>query len=579
MYNGNQPPIYAPPVAPQSYEQNPYAYNDPYQQQPPQYPNQNIYVPPQQAGYPNQQYNEPPPAYNQQVPDYNYNTNKINYQVLSVEQWNDIPNDPSPYSQYWQDNSSFEPDKFADNKVVEKKWNDLCFFFFFWINFVVYVALFIYLMYNFEGNLKKFMDNNPFNTTVTPQPIYGSKLKSDILNVDTWNYDFTYEILYKAIGWGFLAAVILNFLHGLFLTVAPGGYIKFGFVVGIIFLVICALIPALFGLWFLFVFPAIFAVLTLIVYCCIKDRIPLSAAVLKYSMKILWKNPSLFFVIILEAIIDAVCGLMFVLLAISVVIAQWSYLVYIYFLLSYFWVTLTFGYVVYMTVAGVGATWYFLNDTEYYPKHPVWESFKRAATTSFGSASIAGFLMAVVKTLRAIVSTSSGNNQGPLAILACIALCLLSILECIVQWINRYALIYCAVFGVPFGEGCRRFAELEVKKFAGVLINSCIVDTALTFNMFIFLFSSGLLGFGFTYITIPDSFLLKIFLPVAAVVFFICIFVIIEMPASTLSDTLFICFIEKPENLKTTASELYEQIRHNYSKKLKDKVFGKKDDD
>jgi hypothetical protein len=112
---------------------------------------------------------------------------------------------------------------------------------------------------------------------------------------------------------------------------------------------------------------------------------------------------------------------------------------------------------------------------------------QRAWTTSFGSAALGGFLLAVIQTLKAIAETKDDrSDNGALACLKCMVLCLLACLESCIQMITRYALIYCATFSVPFVEGCRRWAELARKKFVDCLITGNIIEECLAINWLVF---------------------------------------------------------------------------------------------
>ena len=221
-----------------------------------------------------------------------------------------------------------------------------------------------------------------------------------------------------------------------------------------------------------------------------------------------------------------------------------------------------------MATAGVAAEWYFLNGTDFMPRCGVWESFKRASTTSFGSAAFAGFIIAVINLLEDLVESSDGNC----AILKCIALCILALIKCCFEVLNKFALIYCATFGVPFLEGCRRWLELETKNFIGTLLNSCIINMALTMHIIVFSLAGAMLGLGFAFMLMKDSMYLKILLPVFAFLFSLCIFAALATPIGTLADTLFVCFAECPENLKTSASELYEKLVEVYGDQLSKEI-------
>ncbi|OHS99160.1 hypothetical protein TRFO_34479 [Tritrichomonas foetus] len=548
---------------------------------------------------------------------YSYDPNNIQYQAMTVDQWGSIPADQTQYSQYWSDSSSFEPETFSKNVKEQTKWNDLGWLIAFWINFVAFIVVFAivvikgrenwdlffygggsYYPYQYSSNTNsaihlKFNQSNWESLSVKEKEIQYLKMiqkqkklemriqseksqKSDYYYDDDDDYyhestTFNTKVIQYTVGFGFAIAIVINIIHGVYVTLAPVFYIKFGFVMIVIVALLCCVPAFLLKVYPILIFPAIVILLVICCYCCIKKKIPLSAAMLKQACTLLWKNPTIFIVMFIELIIEIIVSIMFVFAVLFVVISDWSYWIYIYFLLAFFWITFTFGYVVYLTTAGVAAQWYFLHDTEYMPKMAVWASFKRAVTTSFGSASLAGFLMAVVNVCKAIANDARSQG-GIIALIACIAYCILLIIECFLAMITRFALIYCATFGVPFKEGCRRWTELETKQFVGTLLNSCIISTALGMNMFVFCVGAAVLGFGVGYIFMPHNIYLLIFLPVASLLFTLCMFSVLETPIETLADTLFVCFVERPENLKTTANELYEKLVDAYGSALEAEI-------
>ncbi|KAH0795736.1 XYPPX repeat family protein [Histomonas meleagridis] len=205
------------------------------------------------------------------------------------------------------------------------------------------------------------------------------------------------------------------------------------------------------------------------------------------------------------------------------------------------------------------------------PESPVWESFKRAMTTSFGSEACAAFWLAIAQACRAVINLNDNNNQY-LAILRLIALCILCIIECCLQWINRYALIYCSLFGVPFREGCRRFMELSCNKFADVLFEGSIISLSKTLHLIVFTLAGLAVGFGIGYAM--DDVYDWVFATscMFALFFTFSIFLIVDFPFEGMTDTLFICFVEAPEKLKTSASELYERMKNSFSDSMYKKL-------
>ncbi|OHT02962.1 XYPPX repeat family protein [Tritrichomonas foetus] len=562
-YQAYQAPPYAPPTDPYgtpNYGQN-YGPN-PYQEAP-------SYQPYDQTGY--TQYQQPyqqqyqqnssvPPTYN-----YDYDPYNIQYRSMQIDNWNQIPPDPSPYSQMWANPQAFEPQSFSTNTKVQKKYNDLCWLIFFWINFIATIALIGYLFFRFS----EYLDDQ----------------KSQVNNYSNNNDDDdeNNKLIYKALGIGIAIGVGVNIIHYCYATFAPVIYIKMGMFIGVIVSILCVVVPVIQGYYYALIFPLITTVLTFCMYCCMRRYIKLSAAVMAVTTKIICRYPTVLLLVILQSVLEVVISVFFSLSFFIVEITDFSRYVYIYLILSFFWITITFGYVTYMTGSGLAASWYFLNNTEYFPKHPVWESFKRASTTSFGSASLAGFLLAVIKTLEFIIQSDNSNNDGDnsaikliVCLLKCIALCILKILEACFTFINRYALIYCAVFGVPFKEGCRRWAELSCHRFCNVLLSGCCIGNALSYNGLIFTLGSGAIGFGIGCAVFggekSQNFEQTLFTLVFAVVFTFAIFAVYSQPIITVSDTILVCFSEAPEKLKTSANELYENLKEYYHENVDEKI-------
>ena len=264
----------------------------------------------------------------------------------------------------------------------------------------------------------------------------------------------------------------------------------------------------------------------------------MSAAVMKQTTRILFKFPGIFLLVFLECIIEAGLAIFYSFFIYAVQMSGISKWMYVLIVFSYFWTTLTSGYVIYLAISGVAASWYFLYGTEYMPATPVLQSLKRAATTSFGSACFAALLLAFVEFLEFMIqSASTGNCIFDL--LKCIAMCVLNCLKCCIEWINRYALIYCATFGVPFKEGCRRFAELRCNRYADLIMNSCIISNVTYYNMLVFSIGACLTGFGIGYgIYHKKSKYAQSFIAAYSFAFAFSMFFILRQPFVVVSDTL-----------------------------------------
>lgn len=96
----------------------------------------------------------------------------------------------------------------------------------------------------------------------------------------------------------------------------------------------------------------------------------------------------------------------------------------VFLVFSYYWTSQVIAYVTHVTLAGIFATVYFLNDGV---KHPIWGSAKRALTTSFGSICFGALLMALINMIRYFLAIARSNtDNAACAFLICIIQCIVN---------------------------------------------------------------------------------------------------------------------------------------------------------
>jgi hypothetical protein len=386
--------------------------------------------------------------------------------------------------------------------------------------------------------------------------------------------------IWGCIGIGLAVGSLTNVVHFCYCIFLPLVYIKAGFFIGIGFALLLCLAAMLVVSVYFAAFPGIVLILSIIMFCLFRRFFGLSASVMDISCKLICRFPSIILVVVGEAVIEVILSVIFALLINAIFEAGWSFAVFIWVCFSFMWTTTTVSYIAYITISGLAATWYFLNDTEYMPASPVWMSLKRAMTTSFGSAALGAFLLAVVHILQMLADMESGSGAAGVAVnlIRCCALCCLAIIECFVRLVTRYALIYCATFGLSFIEGCERWLELTTTRFIELLVGGLCITTAVSYNMLIFAIGSALLGFGFGALADPSENSKNIFGPypifsaIFAALFSYAIFSVLAEPVIVLSDTLLVCFVERPDRLQSSASELAENLTAWYTTELDQKV-------
>ena len=117
-----------------------------------------------------------------------------------------------------------------------------------------------------------------------------------------------------------------------------------------------------------------------------------------------------------------------------------------------YWISEWLKNTIHTTISGVYGSWYFYSRN--FPRGATRGALKRSLTYSFGSISFGSLLVALINMLRQFCSVaqqqeaSQGNMAG--AILFCILGCLISILDWVVQFLNRYAFSHIALYGKPY---------------------------------------------------------------------------------------------------------------------------------
>ena len=121
---------------------------------------------------------------------------------------------------------------------------------------------------------------------------------------------------------------------------------------------------------------------------------------------------------------------------------NWGY--FFLLLVALFWSEQVFQNTIHATVAGVVSTWWFVpEEANSCCSKGIWGSFIRSTTTSFGSICFGSLLVAIIKALRVMVESARSDSEGGCAaFLLCLVDCLLSCLEGILEYFNKFAYIY-----------------------------------------------------------------------------------------------------------------------------------------
>lgn len=129
-------------------------------------------------------------------------------------------------------------------------------------------------------------------------------------------------------------------------------------------------------------------------------------------------------------------------------------------LFSFYWSFATLSNLVHTTICGVVGRWYFLDQE----RSATCPALRQSITTSFGAIALGSLIMALIRTVKALLrlAQSAAEDQDNLValILFCILRCVVSCIEAIFEFISTYAYVYVAICGTSFCEGAKRTFKL-----------------------------------------------------------------------------------------------------------------------
>lgn len=182
---------------------------------------------------------------------------------------------------------------------------------------------------------------------------------------------------------------------------------------------------------------------------CVRPFIPLAAAQLTVAVTALKEFPQTKLLAYPAMLVEASWALLWLWTYSVIVQAGASGVVHIFLLLMLFWTSQVVKNVVHVTTAGAVGAWYFQGEAA--PRNSVGLALQRAVTFSFGSICLGSLLVALIKTIRALVSQARGQAAGGFADCAlCCVDCLLGCLDQLMQYFNHYAYTRVALYGVSF---------------------------------------------------------------------------------------------------------------------------------
>ncbi|MCJ1345439.1 putative choline transporter, neither null mutation nor overexpression affects choline transport [Peltigera leucophlebia] len=239
-----------------------------------------------------------------------------------------------------------------------------------------------------------------------------------------------------------------------------------------------------------------------------------------------------------------------------------------------YWITEWIKNTIHSTIAGVYGSWFFCSGKPGgMPSGATRGAFRRAMTYSFGSISLGSLVVALINMLRQAVSIAqqqeaqSGNMVASIAF--CILGCFIGILEWAVQFINRYAFSYIALYGKAYIPAAKDTWKMMKDRGIDALVNDCLISPVLTMGSTFVAYLCALLAFLYLEFTDPGYNSGGTFTPVIMAFSFLIglqVCQIFMTPIGSGVDTIFVAAAWDPDVLMRDHPDFYSRMVAVYPK-------------
>jgi len=398
--------------------------------------------------------------------------------------------------------------------------------------------------------------------------IYGYSQRSNYLNQPTTdiNTDIITKCCVILLACGALA-IIIGVIWILLLRTFARVIIWIAFLSTIVLCLASAIVIFIFTKSWYAALPSGFAALiNIIIVLVLKRRIPFATAILTAVAKVIKVYPATILVSVVSLLFQAA----WIALWVSTVVFIHLFVfrnsqsvadnLSIFFLtISLYWTSQVIGNTVHLTCAGTFASWYFLGGKNNMQRNPTFQSLKRATTTSFGSVCFGSLLIAIVQALR-----SSNNRRGN-----GFAYCILSCIEQMIRYFNRYAFTQIAIYGKTYCQAAKDTFNLLVQHGVDAIMNDTIIGKVMGIITFLSALICGCLG-GISAFLDPqlNNVLFIILLSFGGFLIGVILVNQVLFVIDSGVTTIFVCFAEDPQVLCNSYPDLYQVLRETNELKV-----------
>eukprot|EP00823_Brevimastigomonas_motovehiculus_P006383 TRINITY_DN5289_c0_g1_i1.p1 TRINITY_DN5289_c0_g1~~TRINITY_DN5289_c0_g1_i1.p1 ORF type:complete len:470 (+),score=73.21 TRINITY_DN5289_c0_g1_i1:48-1457(+) len=311
----------------------------------------------------------------------------------------------------------------------------------------------------------------------------------------------------------------------------------------------------------------VLAVIHIIYILVIRSRIPFAATMLTLVTECIQLFPATIWVAIASMFVQAIAAVIWVLGVFAIYNNMDSTdqsggmrgIVGFLLLVSFFWTSNVVKNVVHTTVGGTFASWYYLYPSDAMPASPVWSSFKRSVTTSFGSICLGSLIIAVVKALRVMAENGRKTRNN---FVRCCIVCVLRCLDSLIEYFNQYAFAEVAIYGQSYCDSAKAAWNLLKTRGFDMLINDNIIGGVLVFGALLIAIIDGALSIVLSK-HVFDVSNYGVWAGAAFMIALVLGIVAMEVVESCVV-CCFVCYAEDPEALQRTKPNDYNNLSTSF---------------
>lgn len=234
-----------------------------------------------------------------------------------------------------------------------------------------------------------------------------------------------------------------------------------------------------------------------------------------------------------------------------------------------YWISEVLKNIIHTTISGVYGSWYFCSNN--FPKGATRGALKRSLTYSFGSISLGSLIVAIINFFRHLCSVAQrqsaedGNIVG--VIFFCCLGCMIGLLDWAVQFLNRYAFSYIALYGKSYVDAAKDTWKMIKDRGIDALVNECLIGPVLTMGATFIGYFCALLAYLYLVFTAPAYNANGGYTPVVVAFSFLIglqVCNIFTTPLNSGINTIFVAMAWDPEVMIRDHPDLYHQMVQVY---------------